>query len=118
MRKRRGKEDVLVNTSEGAGDDSGSTEETGLESGVLTGRSLTVVLVTDNDPSDALVAVLGSDLGNTTPRTSELVLDLVRLAVRLVDGTDQAVLRIVLEGQRRRKRKDRGVRRTCEMFSR
>jgi hypothetical protein len=79
-----------VDTSEGAGDDGGSTEETGLESGVLAGRSLTVVLVTDNDPSDTLVAVLSSDLGNTTPVTSELVLDLVRLAVRLVDGTDQA----------------------------
>lgn len=35
----------LVDTSEGSGDDSGSSEETGLKSGVFSGRSLTVVLI-------------------------------------------------------------------------
>jgi len=35
----------LVDTSEGSGDDSGSSEETGFESGVFSGRSLTVVLI-------------------------------------------------------------------------
>jgi len=34
----------LVDTSEGSGDDSSSSEETGFESGVFSGRSLTVVL--------------------------------------------------------------------------
>lgn len=69
---------------------SSSTEETGLEGGMLSGRSLSVVLrslavefpescernqrvtylVTDNDPSDSVVTVLSSNFRNTSPFTT------------------------------------------------
>ena len=81
----------LVDTGEGAGDDSKTTEEAGLESGVLTRRTLTVVVVTDDDPLDAVVAVVRSSLGDGAVLASDLVLDLVSLAVLSVDGTNQAV---------------------------
>ena len=82
----------LVDTSEGADNDSKTTEEAGFESSVFTGGTFTVVVVTDDDPLDTLVTVFGSNLGNTTPLAGELVLDLVGLAVLSVDGADQAVL--------------------------
>jgi len=87
----------LVDTGERFDDDSKATEETGLESGVFTGRTFTVVVVADNDPLDALLAVCSSSLGNTSVFTSELVLDLVDLAVLSVNSTNQAILRNVLE---------------------
>ena len=82
----------LVDTSEGAGDDGKATKVTGLESGVLTGRTLTVVPVTDNDPADALGLVVTGNSGDGTPLTSGEVLDLVGLTVGGVDGTDQHVV--------------------------
>lgn len=82
----------FVDTSEGTDDDGKTTEVAGLKSSVLTGGAFTVVGITDDDPLDTLVAVLGGNLGNSCPLTSELVLDLVSLAVLSVDGTDKAVL--------------------------
>lgn len=82
----------LVNTGEGADDDGKTTEETGLKSSMLTGRTFTVVVVTDDDPLDAGVAVFSSDLRNTTPGSINLALDLVGLAVLSVDSTDEAIL--------------------------
>lgn len=82
----------LVDTSEGAGNDGETAKVTGLESGVLTGRALTVVPVTDNDPADALGLVVTGNGGDGTPLTSGEVLDLVGLAVGGVDGTDQHVV--------------------------
>lgn len=49
-------------------------------------------MVTDDDPLDAVVAVVSANLGNTSIFTGDLVLDLVSLAVLRVDGADQAVL--------------------------
>ena len=88
----------LVDTGEGAGDDSKTTEEAGLESGVLTRRTLTVVVVTDDDPLDAVVTVVGGGLGNSAELACDLVLDLVSLAVLGVDGTDQAVFYTEVNG--------------------
>lgn len=47
---------------------------------------------TDDDPFDAVIAVVSSDGGNGTPFTSLVVLDLVRLSVGFIDGTNQTVL--------------------------
>lgn len=82
----------LVDTSEGAGDDGETTEVAGLESGVLTGRALTVVPVTDDDPPDALGLVVTGSGRDSVKLASGEVLDLVGLAVGGVDGTDQHVV--------------------------
>ena len=87
----------LVDTGERAGDDGKTTKEARLERGVLTRRTLTVVVVTNHDPLNAAVAVVGSGLWHTTELASDLVLDLVGLTVLRVDGTDQAVLGDVLQ---------------------
>jgi hypothetical protein len=82
----------LVDTSEGAGDDGKTTEVTGLESGVLTGRALTVVPVTDDDPADALLLVVTGGGGHSVVLAGGEVVDLVGLTVLGVDGTDQHVV--------------------------
>lgn len=82
----------LVDTGEGASDDSKTTEEARLEGGVLARRTLTVVVVADDDPLDAPVAIPSSGLGYTIIFAGNLVLDLVGLAVLRVDGANQAVL--------------------------
>ena len=82
----------LVDTRERARDDREAAEEARLERGVLAGGPLAVVVVADDDPLDAVVAVVGSGGGDSTEFTGDLVLDLVGLAVLLVDGTNQAVL--------------------------
>ena len=87
----------LVDTSEGAGDDGKTTEVTGLESGVLTGRALTVVPVTDDDPADALLLVVTGSGGHGVVLAGGEVVDLVGLTVLGVDGTDQHVVGDVVE---------------------
>jgi hypothetical protein len=82
----------LVDTGEAADDDGKTTEETGLKGSVLTRRSLTVVVVTDDDPLDSFVAVGSSNFGDRTVSSIELIQDVVGLAVLSVDGTDEAVL--------------------------
>lgn len=82
----------LVDTSEGAGDDSETAKVAGLESGVLTGRALTVVPVTDDDPPDALALVVTGGGGHSVVLAVGEVADLVGLAVVRVDGTDQHVV--------------------------
>jgi hypothetical protein len=82
----------LVDTSEGAGDDGKTTKVTGLESGVLAGRALTVVPVTDDDPADALALVVTGSGGHGVVLAGGEVVDLVGLAVLGVDGTDQHVV--------------------------
>lgn len=81
----------LVDTGERTGDDGAGTEETGLKSGVLARRTLSVVPVADNNPWDVVVTVVGTDLGDGTELASDLVDDRVSLAGVGVDGTDQAV---------------------------
>ncbi|KAH3659493.1 hypothetical protein OGATHE_005538 [Ogataea polymorpha] len=87
----------LVNSSKGLGDDSKSTEESWLQCSVLSGRTLTKVLATNNNPLDAMVSVVGSGLWNTVVLTSVVVLDRVGLTVLSVDGTNHVVLRNVLQ---------------------
>ena len=87
----------LVDTSEGAGDDGKTAKVTGLESGVLTGRALTVVPVTDDDPADALLLVVTGSGGHGVVLAGGEVVDLVGLAVLGVDGTDQHVVGDVVE---------------------
>lgn len=82
----------LVDTSEGAGDDGETAEETGLKSSMFTGRALAVVVVTNDNPLDAVVAVVSSGLRNTSPLAGDLVLDLVGFLVGNVDSTNEAVL--------------------------
>jgi hypothetical protein len=82
----------LVDTSKGAGDDGKTTKVTGLESGVLTGRSLTVVPVTNDDPADALLLVVTGSGGHGIVLAGGEVVDLVGLTVLGVDGTDQHVV--------------------------
>lgn len=81
-----------MNTGERSDDDGQATEESGFESGVLTRRTFTVVVVTNDNPFDTLFTIGGCDLGNTIKFTSELVLDFVRGVVFCVDSTDQTVL--------------------------
>lgn len=87
----------LVDTSEGAGDDGKTAQVPGLEGSVLTGRALAVVPVTDNDPPDAVLLVVTGNVRDGTVLAGEVVLDLVGLAVLLVDGTDQHVVGDVVQ---------------------
>ena len=87
----------LVDTSEGAGDDGQTTEVTGLKSGVLTGRTLTVVPVTNDNPLDTAGLVVTGSGGDSVVLASEGVLDLVGLTVLLVDSTDQHVVGDVVQ---------------------
>jgi hypothetical protein len=87
----------LVDTSEGAGDDGKTAQVPGLKGSVLTGRTLAVVPVTDNDPPDAVLLVITGNVRDGTVLAGEVVLDLVGLAVLLVDGTDQHVVGDVVQ---------------------
>lgn len=49
-------------------------------------------MISDDDPLDTLVTVLGRNLGNSSVFACELILDLVGLAVLGVDGANEAVL--------------------------
>lgn len=86
-----------MDTSERLDNDGAASEETGLESSVLTGRTLAVVFITNDDPRDARVTVVSGDGGNSSVLAGELVEDLVGLTVVGVDCADQTVLRNVLE---------------------
>ncbi|KAI6748464.1 hypothetical protein HG530_015500 [Fusarium avenaceum] len=87
----------LVDTGERSSDDSKTTEVTRLKSGVLSGRTLAVVPVTNDNPLDALGLVVTGDGGNGTPLASGEVVDLVSLVVGLIDGTNQHVVGDVVE---------------------
>lgn len=81
----------LVNTRKGSADDSSSTKESGLKSGMFSGRTFTIVLVTDNDPWDISVSVVRGNSGDRAKLASLLVENLVGLTVIRVDSTDQTV---------------------------
>ena len=87
----------LVDTSKGLGNDGETTKVSGLKSSMLTGRTLTEVLTTNDNPSDALISVRDGSLGNTVPDTSVDVLDVVGLTVGSVDSTNHVVVGNVLE---------------------
>lgn len=82
----------LVDARKGADDDRETAEVTRLECSVFTRGTFAIVVVTDDNPLDALLAVVRSDLRDAAPLARHLVLDLVGLAVYDVDGANQAVL--------------------------
>lgn len=86
-----------MDTSKAANNDGQTTQVAGFQSSVLTGRTLSIVVVTNDNPLDALVAVLLRNSRDALPFTGKLVLDLVGLAVGNVNGADEAVLGDVLE---------------------
>jgi hypothetical protein len=69
----------------------------GLQSGVLARATFAVVPVTDNNPLDAVLLVITGNSGHGVVLAGQDVLDLVGLAVLGVDGTDQHVVRDVVE---------------------
>lgn len=87
----------LVDTSEGAGDDGKTTKMAGFESSVLTGRTLSVVPVTNNNPLNTLGLVVTGNIRDSATLTSKLVSNVVGLAVLSVDGTNQHVVGDVVE---------------------
>lgn len=64
----------------------------GLQSSVLTGRALTVVPVTDNDPLDAVLLVITGNSRDSVIFSGKRVLDLVSLATVSTDGANQHVV--------------------------
>jgi hypothetical protein len=87
----------LVNTSEGLDNDGSTVQETGFKSGVFTGRTFTVVLITNNDPTDTTSFVVTSSSGDGIVLARESVLDTVDFTVLRVDSTDQHVVGDVVQ---------------------
>lgn len=77
----------LVDARKRLDNDRPAAQMTGLQSGVLSRRTLTVVLIADRHPADALRLVVTRNVRNRTPIAGQLVLDVVRLLVLDVDGT-------------------------------
>ena len=75
-----------MDSSERSNDNSGSSEESRLKSGVLSRRSLSVVLISNDDPRNSVLSVVGSDGRDGSELSGDLVLDGVGLSVGLVDG--------------------------------
>ena len=82
----------LMNTGKAADDDGQTTEEAGLQSGMFTRGAFAVVVITDDNPLDATVTVVGSGRWDSSPLACLEVLDLISFTVGRIDGTDQAVL--------------------------
>ena len=85
------------NTSEGSSNNSDTSQVTRFQSGVLTGRALAVVPVTDNNPFDAVLLVVTGNSWDSIVFAVENVLDLVGLAVLGADSTNQHVVRDVVK---------------------
>ena len=81
----------LVNTGERLGDDEASAEVTGLQSGVLTGRTLTVVVLCDDEPGLRLGLPLLGEVGDGVCGAVD-VEGLVGGAGLSVDSADEGVL--------------------------
>lgn len=82
----------LVNAGKRFGDDSTTAKETRLESSMLTRGALAVVVITNNNPWLAVIAVPGSNVWHSSPFTGLVVLNVISLIVGRVDGTNEAVL--------------------------
>jgi hypothetical protein len=89
--------DDTYNSGERSGDDRNTSQMPGLESGVFTGRTLTVVPVSNDDPPDAILLVVTGDIGDSAVLAVLQVLDLVGLAVLRVDGTNKHVVGDVVQ---------------------
>lgn len=86
-----------MDTSEGSGDDGNATKVTGLQSGMLTRRSLSVVPVTNDNPADTLCLVVTSNSRDSIPLAVGQVVHLVGLSVGSVDGANQHVVGDVVQ---------------------
>jgi hypothetical protein len=73
-------------------DNGKATEEARLESSMLTGRTLAVVVIIHDDPLDTLITIVGRSLWDGVPVGSNLILDLVGLTTFYISSTNQAVL--------------------------
>ena len=87
----------LVNAGKAADDDGQAAEEAGFESCVLARRALAVVVVTNDDPADAVVTIVLGNCGDGAELAGLLVANLVGLAVLDVDRANEHVLRDVLK---------------------
>lgn len=87
----------LVDSSEGLDDDGSSSKMSGLKSSVFSGRTFTVVVVTNNNPWDSSGLVLSGNVWNATSFTSSPVADVVHLLVLGVETGDQEVVGDVVE---------------------
>lgn len=87
----------LVDASERFNNDGASAKVTWFQSGMLAGRALAVVLITDSNPLDVVGLVVTSNLGHTTPAVGALVLNFVHLVVLVVGGTNEHVIRNVVQ---------------------
>lgn len=83
---------ATYNTGKTPGDDGETTQMPRLKSGVLTRAALAVVPVANDDPLDALCLVVARNVGHGIPLAVGNILDLVGLAVCLVDGADKHVV--------------------------
>lgn len=55
---------------------------------MLTGRALSIIMVTDDDPLDSSVPIVGSSLRYSTPLACDLVFDLICLAILSIDSAN------------------------------
>lgn len=88
---------VTYNTGKAAGDDGKTAKVTGLQGGMLTRATLTVVPVTNDNPLDATGLVVTGSSRDSIEFFSESVADTVGLTVLRVDGTDKHVVRDVVK---------------------
>ncbi|EEQ36878.1 aconitate hydratase, mitochondrial precursor [Clavispora lusitaniae ATCC 42720] len=86
-----------MDTSKRFSDDSETTQESWLQGSMLSGRTFTKVLVTNDNPLVASVSVSSSSVWNTRVDTSVVVLDVVGFTVFCVGGTNHVVVGDVLQ---------------------
>jgi hypothetical protein len=84
-----GKHSILVCLEGGGG---GGTQVTGLQGGVLPGGTLSVVVVPDHNPAQAVLLVVTSYAGDGVVLPAQLVLDAVDAVVLAVEGADEHVV--------------------------
>ena len=77
-----------MNACERADDDSKATQESRFKCSMLTGRALPIIVVTNYDPFDSLLPIVGSGLGYSTPLACDLILYLICLAIFGINCTN------------------------------
>mmetsp|Transcript_23424 Transcript_23424/g.59122 ORF Transcript_23424/g.59122 Transcript_23424/m.59122 type:complete len:297 (-) Transcript_23424:284-1174(-) len=87
----------LMDTCERAHDDGGAAQVAGLQSSVLAGRALAVILIAHDNPLDAGGLVGARHVGHGTVFARQQVLHLVHLVVLRVDGADEHVVGDVVQ---------------------
>lgn len=82
----------LVYSSERFDNDSDTSEESRLESGVFTRGTFSEISIADDYPGDFVISVIASGIGYGSPFLGDLILDLVGLSVGSVHGSNIAVV--------------------------